>query len=156
MTDVIGFHYTLKNAEGDILETSTGSHPMLYLSGSGQILPALDKIMSTMLVGDKKLITLPAKEGYGEVDPALKMNVKLSQFPPDTDVKKGLQFRINNEPGSPMFRVLNVLGEEVFIDGNHPLAGQSLHFDVEITEKREATEDEIAHGHAHGQGGHHH
>ena len=84
------------------------------------------------------------------------MNVKLGQFPAGTEVKKDLQFRINNEPGSPMFRVLNVLGEEVFIDGNHPLAGQTLHFDVEVTEKRAATDDEIAHGHAHGDGGHHH
>ena len=156
MTKVIGFHYTLKNAEGDVLDSSEGDHPMLYLVGSGQILLALDKEMSAMSVGDKKSVTLSAKDGYGEVDPGLKMNVKLNQFPPETDVKKGLQFRINNEPGSPMFRVLNVLGEEVFIDGNHPLAGQSLHFDVKITEKRPATKDEIAHGHAHGKGGHHH
>ena len=156
MTTVIGFHYTLKNAEGDVLDTSEGDHPMLYLVGSGQILLALDKEMSAMSVGDKKSVTLSAKDGYGEVDPSLKINVKLNQFPPETDVKKGLQCRINNEPGSPMFRVLNVLGEEVFIDGNHPLAGQSLHFNVEITEKRPATKDEIAHGHAHGQGGHHH
>ena len=156
MTKVIGFHYTLKNAEGDVLDSSEGDHPMLYLVGSGQILLALDKEMSAMSVGDKKSVTLSAKDGYGEVDPSLKINVKLNQFPPETDVKKGLQFRINNEPGSPMFRVLNVLGEEVFIDGNHPLAGQSLHFDVEITEKRLATKDEIAHGHAHGKGGHHH
>ena len=156
MTKVIGFHYTLKNAEGDVLDSSEGDHPMLYLVGSGQILLALDKEMSAMSVGDKKSVTLSAKDGYGEVDPGLKMNVKLNQFPPETDVKKVLQFRINNEPGSLMFRVLNVLGEEVFIDGNHPLAGQSLHFDVEITEKRPATKDEIAHGHAHGQGGHHH
>ena len=84
------------------------------------------------------------------------MNVKLSQFPPGTEVEKGLQFRISNEPGSPMFRVINVLGEEVFIDGNHPLAGENLHFDIEITETRDATEDEIAHGHAHGAGGHNH
>jgi len=156
MTDVIGFHYTLKNEAGELLDSSDGGHPMLYLAGSGQILPALDKEMAAMSVGDKKAVTLTAKHGYGEVNPALKMNVKIGQFPPGIEVKKGLQFRINNEPGSPMFRVMNVLGEEVFIDGNHPLAGQSLHFDVEITEKRKATKDELAHGHAHGVGGHHH
>lgn len=156
MADVIGFHYTLKNDAGEVLESSSGEHPALYLGGSGQILPALDKQMSAMAVGDKKSITLAAKDAYGEVNPALKMNVKIGQFPPGTEVKKGLEFRINNEAGSPMFRVLNVLGEEVFIDGNHPLAGQTLHFDVEITEKRAATKDEIAHGHAHGAGGHQH
>jgi len=155
-TRVIGFHYTLKNDAGEVLDSSDGGHPMLYLAGGGQILPALDAVMQPLSVGDKKSVSLTAKEGYGEINPAFKMNVKLGQFPPGTAVKPGLQFRINNEPGSPMFRVINVLGEEVFIDGNHPLAGQALHFDVEITESREATEDEISHGHAHGPGGHHH
>jgi len=153
---VIGFHYRLKNDDGDVLDSSEGGHPMLYLAGSGQILPALDKIMQPLAVGDKKSVKLSAKEGYGDVDPSLKMNVKIGQFPKGTDVKPGLQFRINDNPASPMFRVVNVLGEEVFIDGNHPLAGQALHFDVEITESRDATADEIDHGHAHGAGGHHH
>ena len=156
MTKVIGFHYTLKNDAGEVLDNSVGGDPMLYLAGSGQILMALDAAISELGVGDKKSVSLSAKESYGEVNPAFKMNVKLRQFPPGTDVKPGLQFRISNEPGSPMFRVMNVLGEEVFIDGNHPLAGEALHFDVEITESREATEDEISHGHAHGAGGHNH
>ena len=155
-TKVIGFHYTLKNDAGEVLDSSDGGHPMLYLAGSGQILPALDAAMQTLAVGDKKSVTLSPKDGYGEVNAGLKMNVKLGQFPEGTEVKPGLQFRINSEPNSPMFRVINVLGEEVFIDGNHPLAGEALHFDVEITESRAATEDEIAHGHAHGAGGHHH
>ena len=156
MTQVIGFHYTLKNDAGEVLESSDGGHPMLYLADSGQVLLTLDKQIQSLKVGETKSVTLDAKDAYGEINPALKMNVKLGQFPAGTEVKKGLQFRINNEPGSPMFRVLNVLGEEVFIDGNHPLAGQTLHFDVEVTEKRAATDDEIAHGHAHGDGGHHH
>ena len=156
MTDVIGFHYTLKDDSGEVLDSSAGGHPMLYLAGSGQILPALDSELAGMKAGDKKSVSLSAKEGYGAVDPTLKLNVKLSQFPEGTDVKNGMQFRINEDPRSPMFRVINVLGEEVFIDGNHPLAGQSLHFDVEVTEKRKATEEELAHGHAHGAGGHHH
>ena len=155
MAKVIGFHYTLKNDAGEVLDSSVGGDPMLYLAGSGQILMALDAAINGLAIGDKKSVSLSAKEGYGEVNPAFKMNVKLGQFPPGTEVKPGLQFRISNEPGSPMFRVMNVLGEEVFIDGNHPLAGEALHFDVEITESRAATEDEIAHGHAHGVGGHH-
>ena len=156
MTKVIGFHYTLKNDAGEVLDSSVGGDPMLYLAGSGQILLALDAAINGLVIGDKKSVSLSAKESYGEVNPAFKMNVKLRQFPPGTDVKPGLQFRISKEPGSPMFRVMNVLGEEVFIDGNHPLAGEALHFDVEITESREATADEISHGHAHGVGGHHH
>lgn len=156
MTKVIGFHYTLKNDAGEVLDSSVGGDPMLYLAGSGQILMALDAAINGLAIGEKKSVSLTAKEGYGEINPAFKMNVKLGQFPPGTEVKPGFQFRISNEPGSPMFRVINVLGEEVFIDGNHPLAGEALHFDVEITESREATEDEIAHGHAHGAGGHNH
>ena len=156
MTKVIGFHYTLKNDAGEVLDSSEGRDPMLYLAGSGQVLLPLDKAINGLSVGAAKSVSLSAKEGYGEVDPSLKMNVKLSQFPDGTEIKKGLQFKINNEPGSPMFRVINVLGEEVFIDGNHPLAGVNLNFDVVITESRDATADEISHGHAHGVGGHHH
>jgi FKBP-type peptidyl-prolyl cis-trans isomerase SlyD len=153
---VIGFHYSLKNDAGEILDTSEGRDPMLYLAGSGQVLLTLDKVIQTMAIGEKTSVSLAAKDGYGEVNPALKMNVKLGQFPPGTEVKPGLQFKINNEPGSPMFRVINVLGEEVFIDGNHPLAGEALHFEIEITESRVATPEELDHGHAHGAGGHHH
>lgn len=153
---VIGFHYTLKDEKGEVLDSSSGGHAMLFLAGSGQILPALDKELQGMALGDQKMVSLEAKDGYGVMNPSLKMNVKLSQFPKGTDVKPGLQFRISQEANSPMFRVTNVLGEEVFIDGNHPLAGQALHFDVEITEMRDATDDELAHGHAHGAGGHHH
>jgi len=96
---VIGFHYTLKNDAGEVLDSSDGGHPMLYLAGSGQILLALDAAISELPVGAKKSVSLSAKDGYGEVDPALKINVKLSQFPPGTEVKTGLQFRISNEPG---------------------------------------------------------
>lgn len=155
MPKVIGFHYTLKNDEGEVLDSSAGGDPMLYLAGSGQILLGLDAAISSLPVGSKKSVSLAAKDAYGEINPAFKMNVKIGQFPPGTDVKPGLQFR-TNDPGSPMFRVINVLGEEVFIDGNHPLAGVDLNFDVEITESRDATPEELDHGHAHGAGGHHH
>ncbi len=156
MTKVIGFHYTLKNDAGDVLDSSVGGDPMLYLADSGHILPALDQVMQALNVGDKKSVSLTVKEGYGEVNPALQMRAKLTQFPPGTDLKLGLQFQMNNDPDSPMLRIVNVQGEDVFLDGNHPLAGRALHFDVEITESREATADEISHGHAHGVGGHHH
>jgi len=155
MTKVIGFHYTLKNDDGEVLDSSVGGDPTLYLTGNGQILPALGDAIETLAVGDKKSVSLSAKDGYGEVNPALKQNVKLAQFPVGTEVKPGLQSQ-TNQPGSPTFRVINVLGEEVFIDGNHPLAGQAVHYDIEITESREATAEELDHGHAHGPGGHHH
>ena len=143
MTQVIGIHYTMKNDAGEVLESSDGDHPMLYFADTGQVLLMLDKEIQSLAVGETKSVSLAAKDAYGEINPALKRNVKIGQFAAGTEVKTGLQFRASNEPGTPLFRVINVLGEEVFIDGNHPLAGQTLHFDVEVTEKRDATQAEI-------------
>lgn len=156
MPDVIGFHYTLKNKIGMVLDSSDGQPPMLFLTGSGQIIPGLETRMAAMNVGDKQNIMVPAAEAYGEVNEGLRLSVNLSQFPPNTNLKAGDQFRINEEPGSPLFKVIKIEGEEVHIDGNHELAGDDLFFDIEVTEKRAASADEIAHGHAHGPGGHHH
>lgn len=156
MQSVIGFHYTLKNKLGMVLDSSDGNPPMLFLTGSGQIIPGLEARMADMAVGDKQNIKVPAAEAYGEVDEGMRLTVKTNQFPPDANLKVGDQFRINEEPGAPVFRVTKIDGEDVHIDGNHQLAGDDLFFDVEITEKRDATPDELSHGHAHGPGGHHH
>ena len=86
MTQVIGFHYTLKNDAGEVLESSDGGHPMLYLADSGQVLLTLDKQIQSLKVGETKSVTLDAKDAYGEINPALKMNVKLGQFPAGTAV----------------------------------------------------------------------
>ena len=153
---VIGLHYTLKNDAGEVLESSEGGHPMLYLAGSGQVLLTLDKEIQGLAAGETKSVSLAAKDAYGQINPALQTNIKIDQFPAGTDVKLGLKFRASNEPGTPTYRVTKISGADVSIDANHPLAGENLHFDVEITEKRDATDDEIAHGHAHGEGGHHH
>ncbi len=156
MSKVIGFHYTLKNKIGMVLDSSDGNPPMLFLTGSGQIIPGLEKRMKNMAIGETKTIMVPAAEAYGEVDESLKLTVKTTQFPIEANLKVGDQFRINEEPGAPLFKVVKIDGEDVQIDGNHQMAGNDLYFDVEITEKRKATTDELAHGHAHGPGGHHH
>lgn len=156
MQNVIGFHYTLKNKLGMLLDSTEGHPPMLFLTGSGQIIPGLEARMSDMAVGDKDNIKIAAKDAYGEVDESMRLTVKASQFPPEANVKVGAQFRVNEEPGAPIFRVVRIEGDDVQVDGNHPLAGNDLYFDIEITEKRAATKDELAHGHAHGPGGHHH
>lgn len=156
MRKVIGFHYTLKNKIGMVLDSSDGQAPMLFLVGAGQIIPGLESRMESLSVGDKKTIMVPAMEAYGEVNTALQITVNKSQFPPEANLKEGDQFKINEEPGAPVFKVVKIEGEEVSIDGNHPMAGQDLYFDIELTEKRDATADELAHGHAHGPGGHHH
>ena len=150
---VIGFHYSLKDNDGNLIDTSEGRSPLLFLVGSGQIIPGLEKELVGMNVGDKKNVEVKAADAYGEVVADLQITVQKSQFPEGQEVAVGDQFQVSNEAHAPIFTVTGVEGEDIHIDGNHPMAGKDLFFDVELTEKREATEEEIAHGHAHGEGG---
>jgi len=156
MSEVIGFNYTLKDKEGNLIDTSEGQAPLLFLVGSGHIIPGLETEVMGMTVGDKKNVVISPEEGYGPIIDDLKITVKKSQFPEDADIKLGDQFQVNEEPNAPVFTVISIEKDDVFVDGNHPMAGIELHFDVEITEKRAATEEEQSHGHAHGAGGHEH
>ncbi len=153
---VIGFHYTVKTEQGELIDTSDGKTPLLFLEGSGQIIPGLEKELATMSVGDKKDVKVDSDNAYGPINEELKYLVKKDQFPDGSDVKVGDQFQLENDPAAPIFTVTLIENDDVFIDGNHPLAGINLEFNVEITEKRDATEEELAHGHAHGAGGHQH
>lgn len=153
---VIGFHYTLKTTGGDLIDSSEGQEPLLFLQDSGMIIPGLEKELVQMNVGDNKNVQVKAADAYGEVINDLVISVKKSQFPPQADLKVGDQFQVNEEPDAPVFTVVDIQDEDITLDGNHPLAGIDLSFDVEITEVREATEEEISHGHAHGVGGHNH
>lgn len=154
--EIIGFNYTLKDAEKNLIDTSEGQAPLLFLVGSGHIIPGLEAELTQMKVGDKKKIVVAAAEAYGEIVEDLKITVQKSQFPEGAELTVGDEFQVNNEADAPVFTIMRVEGEDVHIDGNHPMAGKELHFDVEITEKRPATEEEVNHGHAHGEGGHHH
>lgn len=154
--EVIGFHYTLKDQEGNLIDSSEGQAPLLFLVGSGHIIPGLETEVMAMNIGDKKNIIIEPEHGYGPVIEDLRITVKKSQFPDGAELKLGDQFQVNEEENAPVFTVVGLENDDVHIDGNHPMAGVQLHFDVEITEKREATEEEKAHGHAHGEGGHQH
>lgn len=156
MTKVFGFHYTLKDKEGTKIDSSEGRDPMLVLAGKMSIIPTLEQKLLTMKVGDKAHVEIAAKDAYGEAREDLRLTVKKNQFPKDTNIQPGMQFRVNQDPNMPPFTVIEIEGDDVKIDGNHPLAGVDLFFDVELMEMREATAEEIAHGHAHGPGGHHH
>lgn len=153
---IIGFHYTLKDAQGTVIDTSDQQPPLLFLVGSGHIIPGLETELVAMNVGDKKNIVVPAADAYGETIAELQLTVKRDQFPEDATLTVGDQFQVTNEENAPVFTIIEIEADEVHIDGNHPMAGRELHFDVEITEKRDATEEELAHGHAHGEGGHQH
>ena len=153
---VYGFHYTLKDKDQNIIDTSADTTPLVFLENSGQIIPGLEEVVVSMNIGDKKNVEIKAADAYGEVIPDLQITVQKSQFPADKEIKLGDQFQVNEEENAPIFTVVEIEDENIHIDGNHPMAGHDLFFDVELTEKREATQEEIDHGHAHGPGGHHH
>lgn len=153
MKRVIGFHYTLTDKSGTVLDSSVGEEALFFLENSQQIIPGLEKVISLMNVGDKKKIEVKAQDAYGEVNTDLVVKVKRTQFPPDANLQVGDQFQVNNDPHSPVFTIISLESDEVTVDGNHPMAGKDLYFDVEIVGIRNATEEEVAHGHAHGAHG---
>ena len=152
---VVSFHYTLTNAQGDVLDQSQ-EHPMPYLHGAGNIIPGLEKELAGKKVGDKLTVNVPAAEAYGEYHEQLVNDVPREAFQGVDQIEPGMQFQANTPEGVQVITVKAVNGETVTVDANHPLAGQDLNFDVEIVEVREATEEESAHGHVHGVGCHHH
>ena len=152
----MGFHYTLKDGAGTVLDSSEGGNPLLFMVGEGHIIPGLESEITDLAVGENKNVEVKAAQAYGEVIPDLQITVQRNQFPEDAVLNVGDQFKTSAEPTAPVFRIIAIKGDEVSVDGNHPLAGQDLFFDIEITERREATEDELSHGHAHGPGGHEH
>jgi FKBP-type peptidyl-prolyl cis-trans isomerase SlyD len=152
---VISFHYLLTDASGKTLDSSAGGEPLTFLEGVGQIIPGLETELRSMKVGDKKHVKVKAKDAYGEKDPNNIVEVPLSQMP-TRGIKAGDRFRAGQDSLSPVVTALKVTETHVTLDGNHPLAGMDLAFDVEITEVREASKEELTHGHAHGPSGHHH
>jgi FKBP-type peptidyl-prolyl cis-trans isomerase SlyD len=157
---VISFHYNLTDKTGKPIESSRKGEPLICLEGAGQILPGLEQALSTLKKGEKKTVNLAAVEAYGEHDAKLIIKVPKDQLPPADgggELKKGFQFQSETPEGHlQIFTVTEVQGSQVTLDGNHPLAGQDLTFDVEVMERRDATEEELEHGHAHGGDGHHH
>ncbi|MCA9482189.1 MAG: peptidylprolyl isomerase [Nitrospina sp.] len=154
---VVSLNYTLKNDSGEVIDESSGGEPFAYIHGSGQIVPGLESALDGAKLGDKKDVVVSPEEGYGEINDELKFKVERSNFPSDKELEPGLQFMAEMKDGRQVpFIIEKVEGEEVHINGNHPLAGQTLHFSVEVTEVRDATKEELEHGHVHGTGGHHH
>ncbi len=154
---VVKMNYTLKDSEGIVIDTTENKEAFSFLSGANQVLPKLEEEVGTMLIGSKKNVKLSAEEAYGVYDEKAIQNVAKSTFPKDTTVEVGMGFMANSPDGQPMpFKISAVDGDDVTIDFNHPLAGKDLEFDVHLADIRDASEEEAAHGHVHGPGGHHH
>jgi FKBP-type peptidyl-prolyl cis-trans isomerase SlyD len=124
-----------------------------YLEGAGQIIDGLDEQLRAVAAGAKTSVNVPAAKAYGERDPAQVQRVARSLLPIEGEIKLGEQFQTGPDRQSPVVTVVGVEGDEVLLDGNHPLAGVALTFDVEIVAAREAKAEELSHGHAHGGGG---
>ena len=149
-------HYTLKDDAGTVLDSSAGGEPLAYLHGGGNIIPGLEKALEGKAEGDKFSVTVKPEEGYGVRDENMVQKVPRRAFQGVKDIKPGMRFNAQTANGHATVTVVNVMGDMVTIDGNHALAGQNLNFEIEVTKVREATAEELMHGHVHGPGGHHH
>jgi FKBP-type peptidyl-prolyl cis-trans isomerase SlyD len=156
---VVGMDYTLRadDAEGEVLDTSAERAPLEFLQGSGAIIPGLERELYGMTVGEEKDVTVEPADGYGDFDPEAYTEVPLHSFPDGMAVEPGVGLTVRDESGNTYEAFISEVREDsAVLDFNHPLAGQTLHFNVRISSLRPATEEEQEHGHAHSEGHHHH
>jgi FKBP-type peptidyl-prolyl cis-trans isomerase SlyD len=149
---VAGIHYTLRDNSGTVIDTSDGRDPLYYLHGSGNLIAGMEEGLEGKAKGDKLQLKISPEKGYGEKDPAMTQKVPRSAFG-EQEVRKGMKF--STDQGA-VVTVTDVGLEAVTVDANHPLAGVELNFAVEVMEVRNATQEEMEHGHVHGPGQHHH
>lgn len=145
-------HYTLKNDSGEVLDSSAGQEPLPFLCGANNIVAGLEKALLGKTVGDKLDVEVKPEDGYGEVRAELVQKVARDNFQGIDDIQVGMQFMAEAPWGQQPVTVVEIAEDGITLDGNHPLAGQTLVFSVEVTEVRQATDDELAHGHVHGEG----
>ena len=138
----ITFHYTLKDGNGRLIDTSRGNAPMPFLEGAGQIIEGLEEQLRLMKAGEKRLVVVPPERAYGVHDAGLVQRIPRAHLPVD-DPKAGDQFQTGPDRHAPVVTVRAVEGDEVLLDANHPLAGQTLHFEVELVAERSATQEEL-------------
>lgn len=153
---VVTMQYEVKDEAGQTLDKSTPETPLVYLHGYDNIIPGLENALLGKTVGERVEVVVAPADAYGEHNEHLVNDVPLAMFQGVENVEVGMGFTANTEQGPVEVTIVAVTDEFAKVDGNHPLAGKTLTFDVTIEDIREATDDELAHGHAHGAGGHHH
>lgn len=146
---VVSIDYTLTDDNGQVIDTSEGRGPLSYLHGSGNVIPGLENALEGKTEGDKVNVTVPPEEGYGDRDESLIQAVPKKMFAETAEPEPGMQFQAMGPDGARILTVMKVEGDQVTVDANHPLAGQQLNFDVAIVNIREASEEEVEHGHVH-------
>lgn len=152
---VVGINYTLTNDAGEVMDSSEGRGPLVYLHGAHNLIPGLEAQLTGKTVGASFKATIAPADAYGETDPALIQTLPREMFRGVDNIEVGMGFTAQGPQGQQHIVVTAVSGDEITIDGNHPMAGKTLHFDVEVVSVREATAEEIDHGHVH-DGSHHH
>jgi FKBP-type peptidyl-prolyl cis-trans isomerase SlyD len=150
---VVTIEYLLQDTDGEVLDSSEGGEPLVYLHGNDNIIGGLEKQLEGKKAGDDVDCLVPAVEAYGERDDSLVFTVPKSEFGPNAEVEVGMQFEAHGEGGAQIVTVVEVKGDEISIDANHPLAGEDLHFTVKVVDVREATADEIQRGRVGGECG---
>jgi FKBP-type peptidyl-prolyl cis-trans isomerase SlyD len=153
---VVSFHYDLSDQEGQQLESNRDADPIAYLHGAGNIIPGLEQAMEGKTEGDSLEVTVSPDQAYGERQDNLIQRLPLKHFKKMGKLKPGMRLQVPTDNGPRVVVVIKVGRFMVDVDANHPMAGMTLTFKVDITEVREATNEEKNHGHAHGVGGHHH
>jgi FKBP-type peptidyl-prolyl cis-trans isomerase SlyD len=147
---VVSMEYTLR-VDGKVIDSSAGGDPLEYLHGAANIIPGLEREMEGMSVGESKSVVVAPADGYGELDEEAFVEAPLSEFPKDMPLKPGVEMELTGPEGHPMYaRIERLEGETVVLNMNHPLAGAELHFDVKVVGMRDATDEEMEHGHTHG------
>jgi FKBP-type peptidyl-prolyl cis-trans isomerase SlyD len=153
---VVTIDYVLTNNDGEIIDRSSNGN-FSYLHGAGNIIPGLEEALENKQTGDEVTVTVEPEQAYGVRNEALQQTVSRDMFDDGTEISVGQQFHAETPNGDPLIvTVVEVNGDDITLDGNHPLANETLNFSVQIISVREATEDELSHGHAHGDGGHQH
>ena len=153
---VVAIDYVLKDDNGQVLDSSADRTPLSYLHGASAIIPGLERALDGKQAGDQFEVSVAAEDAYGERNEALQQDVPREQFAGVEDLEVGMQFRVDSSSGPMVITIVRIADEVVTVDGNHPLAGVNLNFAVTVREVRQATEEEVAHGHAHGPDGHAH
>ena len=153
---VVSIHYTLRDDAGEVIDRSAEGAPLAYLHGRGQLIPGLERELTGKNPGEKLRVKIPPADAYGEYDGALVQKVPRRALKGVGNPRVGMRLQAQTPRGPRAVTVTQVSGDLVTLDGNHPLAGKNLDFEVEVAAVRPATEEELAHGHVHGPDGHHH
>ena len=152
----VAIEYTLTNDSGEVIDTSEGQDPLSYLHGAGNLISGLEQALEGKSAGDELKVTISPEDAYGQRIDELVQIVPRDRFEGADELEVGMRFHASSDHGETLVTITDVSDDEVTVDGNHPLAGETLHFEVKIVDVRDASEEEVEHGHIHGPGGHDH